>query len=482
MMMPSARPRVLSMRLLISLSTAALLILTMVAVYGVTERHARRAMRQELETRLLLEARHLALLSTDALLSEFPELTLCPIVTSLLETRSDLEFAVVLDHDGIIQGHAEIRRLGEPLSELEDLETYPALVDLEAGESLLADEHRVAARVPSRHVGGQTVGSVVVAKDLAHITAALQASRRQIALLASGLALVGTMAAFILTQRLLAPLDAIRQGLARIGGGDLDTRIPVQSRTELGLLADAINTMTHHLKRIRAIARAREAEVINTQREVIHTLGEVVENRSRETGGHIDRVALGSALLGKLAGLSARQCELLRMAAPMHDVGKIAIPDAILNKPGKLTDEEMDVMKQHAEIGAHILSQSSRPIFRAAAIIAAEHHEHWDGAGYPAGLAGEDIHVYGRIVAIVDCFDALTSDRCYRKAMPLAKALDIMRSERGTHFDPELFDLFLANIDEFVALCETTVPLRGDGELARADGALSETEPVGVPG
>ncbi len=480
--------RVLSMRLLISLSTVALLVSTMVAVYGMTERHARQAMRRELETRLLLEARHLALLSTDALLSEFPELTLCPIVTSMLETRSDLEFAAVVDHDGTIRGHADVRRLGQPLSELHDLETYPAVVDLADGEDMLADAHLVAARVPARHVGGQTVGSVVVAKNLDHIEIALQASRRQIALLAIGLAIVGAMAAFVLTQRLLAPLVAIREGLARIGGGDLDTRIPVQSRTELGLLADTINSVAHQLKRSRALARAREAEVINTQREVIHTLGEVVENRSRETGGHIDRVALGSALLGKLTGQSTRQCELLRMAAPMHDVGKIAIPDAILNKPGKLTDEEMEVMKQHSEIGAHILSQSSRPIFRAAAIIAAEHHERWDGTGYPAGLAGEKIHIYGRIVAIVDCFDALTSDRCYRKAMPLEKALDIMRSERGSHFDPGIFDLFLANIHEFVALCEMTVPLLGqevpdrdEGEVEPAGDAFSETESVGAP-
>ncbi|MEZ4388868.1 MAG: HD domain-containing protein [Candidatus Krumholzibacteriia bacterium] len=449
-----AEPRVISMRLLLSLSTVAMLAVTMTAVFGVTERNSRRALQQELETRLLLEARHLALLSSDALLTDFPELTLCPIVTEMLQDRPELAMAVVVDHDGNVQGHPDVRQLGQPIAQLGRFTRYETRVRLNAGEELLLSDHLLAAQVPARHAGGQVVGSVLVAENRGHIDAVLARTRKQVALVAAVLLLFGAALALVAVQRLLAPLATIREGLRRIGDGDLDTPIAFRSRTELGLLASTINTMADQIKRSQKIARAREREVIKTQSEVIHTLGEVVENRSQETGGHIDRVAEGAALLARLAGLPRPQCELLRMAAPMHDVGKIAIGDAILHKPGKLSDEEFATMQTHASIGADILSQSERPIFRAAAVIAGHHHERWDGRGYPNQLAGEDIHIFGRIVSIVDVFDALTSDRCYRPAMPLEKALGIMQEGRGTQFDPELLDLFMAHFGEFARLTE----------------------------
>jgi HD-GYP domain-containing protein (c-di-GMP phosphodiesterase class II) len=473
--------RILSTKLLLSLTTVALLTVTITAIYGLTERHTRQALRRELELRLLLEARHLALLSTDALLGDFPELTLCPIITEMLNTRSDLATAAVVDHAGIVQGHADVRRLGNPLSELHDFEPYTPRVPLAEGEQLLASENLLAAHVPARHAGGQLVGAVVVAKNRNELDAVLSASRREVAILAAGLSLLGVVLAVLLVQRLMAPVDVIRAGLERIGEGDLDTPIAVKSRTELGLLASTINTMATQLKRSQALARAREREVIATQSEVIHTLGEVVENRSQETGGHIDRVAEGAALLAELAGLPPEKRELLRMAAPMHDVGKIGIPDSILHKPGKLTDDEFETMKRHTVIGAKILSESDRPIFRVAAIIAAQHHERWDGRGYPAGLAGEAIHPYGRIVSIVDVFDALTSDRCYRPAMPLGKVLAIMEEGRGTQFDPRLLDLFLAHLGRFVELKQDI----DSTQTPPAESSLEPTtspEPVGTPG
>jgi len=260
---------------------------------------------------------------------------------------------------------------------------------------------------------------------------------------------IGVLLTLLAVSRLLAPLDTLRAGLERIGRGDLDTPIRLRNLTELGLLAAAIDAMAAQLKRSRAETRRKEREIIDTQREVIHTLGEVVESRSQETGRHIDRVAEGAALLGQLAGLSPEDCELLRLAAPMHDVGKIGIPDSVLNKPGKLTAAEFELIKTHATLGSQILSQSDRPILKAAAIVAHEHHERWDGGGYPRGLAGREIHVFGRIVAIVDVYDALTSDRCYRPAVGLAEALAIMVEGRGSQFDPELLDLFLTNLDRF---------------------------------
>ena len=453
-MNPSSTRRLVSMKLIFSLVTVTLVGLTVLGVFLVTDRNARRALETEMEVRLVLEARHLALLSADALLADYPELTLCPIVREMMQRQPDLAMAMVLDHEGRIQGHPDVRRLGESFSMLETFTPCETLSGLQGDESLLASEELMAARVPARHPGGQVVGTVLVAQDRAYISGMLAQGRRNVLVLAGALAIAGVLLALVVVHRLLAPLDTLRAGLARIGQGDLDSPIELRNVTELGLLADTIDDMAVQIKQSRAETRARELEIIATQREVIHILGEVVESRSHETGNHIDRVAECAALLAELAGLNRRQCELLRMAAPMHDVGKIGIPDAILNKPGKLTDAEYEVMKTHAALGHAILSQSDRPILRAAAIVAHQHHEHWNGGGYPRGLAGEEIHIFGRIVAIVDVFDALTSDRCYRPAMPLSEALAIMTGQRGTQFDPELFDLFMRDLDRFRDLME----------------------------
>jgi putative two-component system response regulator len=195
-----------------------------------------------------------------------------------------------------------------------------------------------------------------------------------------------------------------------------------------------------------------DLEIIRTQREIVYKLGEVSESRSKETGNHVRRVAAYSRLLALASGLSNEEADLVQMASPMHDIGKIGIPDTILNKPGKLTPEEFRVMKTHAQLGYDMLAHSDRPILRAAAIIAGEHHEKWDGSGYPKGTAGEGIHLYGRITAVADVFDALGSDRVYKKAWPLEKILDLFREERGRHFDPGLVDVLLTQLDEFLEI------------------------------
>lgn len=193
-------------------------------------------------------------------------------------------------------------------------------------------------------------------------------------------------------------------------------------------------------------------EIEDTQKEIVHRLGEAVETRSKETGNHIRRVAEYSKLLALGCGLDSAVAEIIRLASPLHDIGKIGIPDAILNKPGKHSPEEWEIMKTHAQLGYDMLEGSERPILRAGALIALEHHEKWSGEGYPNGKKGADIHIYGRITALADVFDALGSDRCYKKAWPLEKILDLLREERGRHFDPDLVDTFFARIDEFLAI------------------------------
>ncbi|WP_409422411.1 HD domain-containing phosphohydrolase [Pseudaeromonas sp. ZJS20] len=212
-----------------------------------------------------------------------------------------------------------------------------------------------------------------------------------------------------------------------------------------------LNLFTENI--IIALENIRLNELLaDNQREIIYRIGEIVETRSRESGLHVKRVALYCELFGRLLGLSEEQSEMLKRASPLHDIGKIGIPDAILHKPGKLEPDEWSVMKQHAQIGYDMLRGSDIPMFQVGALIALNHHEKWDGSGYPRGLKGEDIPLEGRITALVDVFDALGSDRCYKKAWPLEKILQLIEAENGRHFDPSLVALMLANLDEFLAI------------------------------
>lgn len=193
-------------------------------------------------------------------------------------------------------------------------------------------------------------------------------------------------------------------------------------------------------------------EIRQTQHEMLSLLGEVGETRSQETGNHVRRVARYAKLLGELHGLDEEQTYLLYSASPMHDIGKIGIPDSILLKPGKLDIDEYDVMKTHAQIGYDIMKNSNRPLLKAAAIIAHEHHEKWDGSGYPKALKGKEIHIFGRITALADVFDALSCERVYKKPWPMEQILELIHTEKGKHFDPTLVNLFLDNIEKFIAI------------------------------
>ena len=193
-------------------------------------------------------------------------------------------------------------------------------------------------------------------------------------------------------------------------------------------------------------------DIIETQREVVFRLGAIAEARDKETGMHVKRVAEYSKLLALYYGLPANEAEIVKMASPMHDIGKVAIPDDILKKPGRYTPEEFEIMKTHAQIGYDMLKSSNKPILKAAAIIAHQHQEKYDGSGYPQGLSGEDIHIYGRITAIADVFDALGSDRVYKKAWDDEKIFNLFKEERAKHFDPVLIDLFFKNLDNFLEI------------------------------
>jgi putative two-component system response regulator len=188
-------------------------------------------------------------------------------------------------------------------------------------------------------------------------------------------------------------------------------------------------------------------ELASAYEETVTRLSIAVETRDPDTSRHVHEMATHAWLIARQLGLPEERSELIRLAAPLHDIGKVGIRDAILLKPGKLTPEERTEMQAHAEMGSRILGSSRSKLIQVAATIAATHHERFDGTGYPRGLAGEDIPLEGRIAALADVFDALTRDRPYRKAMSTDDALELVTSERGKHFDPTVFDAFIATRD-----------------------------------
>jgi HD-GYP domain-containing protein (c-di-GMP phosphodiesterase class II) len=189
-------------------------------------------------------------------------------------------------------------------------------------------------------------------------------------------------------------------------------------------------------------------------KEAVMRLSHAAEYKDPETYNHIVRVGLYAKLLSERIGLEKEVCDSMMIAAPMHDIGKIGIPDAILLKKGKLNDWEWEVMKRHTLIGYEILKDSSSELLQMASLVALDHHERWDGTGYPHGKKGEEISLWGRITSVVDVFDALLSDRPYKKAWSLERAVEHMKELRGKAFDPELIDAFFEDMDEVIDIRE----------------------------
>jgi len=201
--------------------------------------------------------------------------------------------------------------------------------------------------------------------------------------------------------------------------------------------------------------RLSETKVWASQAETIFLLARLVEFRDEETGQHLRRMSSYCEILARHIGFAEQRCELIGLASQLHDVGKVAVPDSILLKHGKLTQQEFEVIKGHAETGFQMLAGSPSEVVQVGALIARTHHERWDGAGYPRGLIGQDIPTEGRIAAIADVFDALTSDRVYRAAFPVESAIEMMQAERASHFDPALLDAFLAALPEIEVIRQT---------------------------
>jgi putative two-component system response regulator len=229
----------------------------------------------------------------------------------------------------------------------------------------------------------------------------------------------------------------------------------VQARVRTHL---ALYDQSRELERMVA---QRTNELVATRQQIIRRLGRAAEFKDNETGNHVVRMSHIARLIAQQSGLGPEAIQLVFQAAAMHDVGKIGIPDHILLKPGPLTDEERQVVRRHPQIGADIIGKHDNELLATARTIALTHHERWDGSGYPQGLQGEQIPLFGRIVAIADVFDALMSRRPYKAALPAAQSLAIMAEERGRHFDPTLLDAFFAQQFEVLRIMELYADERG---------------------
>jgi len=243
-------------------------------------------------------------------------------------------------------------------------------------------------------------------------------------------------------------LQKYAQDLAEVYNSEKEKRKELQvSEQQLIKYADDLNKTILELK-------TANQELQEAYLDTIHRLVLAAEYKDEDTGDHIIRMGRYSALIAEKLDLPSKEVQNILYVSPMHDVGKIGIPDSILIKPGKLTKEEFEIMKAHSIIGANLLAYSKSEIIQVAEQIALSHHEKWNGKGYPQGLAGEEIPLVGRIVGLADVFDALTSKRPYKDPFPVEKAIDIIKKERGEHFDPHIVDVFLENIDEILKIKE----------------------------
>ena len=259
-------------------------------------------------------------------------------------------------------------------------------------------------------------------------------------------------------------IDAITKGF-ELGGVDYVIKpfhaneLLARVKTHLELSQAKCLLKKHNLflkSKIKLERQRLLSELEDSQKEMIFILAELMEATSDETGKHIKRIAESSALMAKYhPSLNEDDINALYHASPMHDIGKMTVPVEILHKPGRYTEEEFSIMKTHTTNAYELLSRSGRKLIKAAAIIAHEHHEKWNGTGYPRGLKGQEIHLYGRIVALVDVFDALTHKRQYKEAWAIGDAVNYIIDHRETQFDPELVDIFQAHLDEFIAIAKS---------------------------
>ncbi|MGA1940256.1 HD domain-containing phosphohydrolase [Arcobacter sp. YIC-310] len=328
------------------------------------------------------------------------------------------------------------------------------LIEEKAFESLIKESEIVNLDVISQISKLNKISNEIKTNILNHSDSISKSTTVIIIIVSIASLFLLVLSAATLISRINFPLEFIIKYIEKIINHkkDLSSKLPIFTNDEFGKLSISFNSMTSTIDENIHEIESLNNEIESTQKEVVFTMGAIGESRSKETGNHVRRVAEYSKLLALKYGLDKNIAELLKEASPMHDIGKVGIPDAILKKPAKLDKEEWEIMKTHAQLGYDMLKHSQREILKAAAIVAHEHHEKWDGSGYPRGLKGTEIHIYGRITAVADVFDALGSDRCYKKAWKIEDIKKFFIENKGSHFEPKLVDLLFEYFDEFLAI------------------------------
>jgi hypothetical protein len=315
------------------------------------------------------------------------------------------------------------------------------------GRQPQGESYFVAARVPavsSRALALQW--RVVVRSDAEQLHASVDLLHRRVLTVCSIVGLVFAVAGGLLLHGATASLQGLVDDMRRFAiTGEPPADRPASRIAEVARLHSNLAAMTHH------VVEQRQA-LSEGQQQVMQALARAGEYRDNDTGRHVLRMSRCAGHMAELLGLARAQVEHIRLAAQLHDIGKIGIPDAVLLKRGRIDDDERAIVRRHPEIGAGILAGFDAPLLTLARTVAYTHHERWDGGGYPRGLAGEAIPLAGRIVSLVDVFDALLSPRAYKPGWPLERVLDWLREQSGSHFDPHLTELLLAHVDEFVRI------------------------------
>jgi HD-GYP domain-containing protein (c-di-GMP phosphodiesterase class II) len=413
------------LRLQLMMLTVILVAVTVsVSSYFFTQQE-REVLLREMTRRGATIARNLATISTDSLVSN-DSLALATYVESIMH-NDGVTYGMILDEKGTVLAHSRVQNVGKPYVE-------PAGVRPLTNETILIQPYSNETRqrivdvaLPILLRNGVRIGTVHVGLAQKAIDDLVAQAVREVIWIAGGLFLIGVIIAFFFTQLILRPVKALVHGAEVIGEGNLNYKLSITGPNEFAKLGRAFNEMAARLKdlyigMLRAMAKA-------------------LQSRDFFAGGHDQRVAEYAAALAAFIGMPGDEIGNLHLAAQVQNLGHIAVPDAILQKTGKLTAEEYEELKKHTRVGAEILNQV--PALRGTVPLVLHHHERFDGKGYPSGLKGKDIPLGARILAVADAFDAMTSTQKHRPAMALDQAREELKRSAGSQFDPEIVEAFV---------------------------------------
>jgi putative nucleotidyltransferase with HDIG domain len=412
--------RTVSLRWKVAVALTVLLVAVALVVGTALVRYERFFLLEEGKKRVESLAQTLAVSARDPLLIG-RELRLGPITESIIQDP-DTVYAYVLDHEGLVAYHPETKLIGKPLP----ANTHPA-------------SDRILEAVVPVEIEGTRVGTVVVGLSLDHVDRAVDTTARALLVRLGIGMLVGLAGTLFLTEWHVRRIEKLERAVSGLGGGNLSVKAEVGGRDEITRLAEGFNTM---VKRLRKARRDIERGVTDT----VSALATTIEVNDAYTHGHCERVAQGTRTVAERLGVQERDLQIYELAATLHDIGKIGVATGILAKPGKLTDAEFRAMQKHSELGAQILG--SVGFLTDIAQYVLYHHEDWNGGGYPKGLSGKAVPLASRIIHVVDAFDAMTSSRPYRTALPQEEAVRRIRADRGRQFDPEVVDCLLGLVEE----------------------------------